>query len=143
MMSWESPPLDREGFGFNVILDKWLDAIGSRQFGSGSKVIQLDQRWRLGDTIRRMLLAGISCLSRMGLTLLGCATEVSQTVAPTVSYKIGGSVTEPAQGTFTYDAGMVVDLMAEAEAAYQLVRWMGDENTAADIKACSTAIAFC
>jgi len=52
----------------------------------------------------------------------------------------GGSVTTPGGGTFTYDCGIVVDLVAEAEEGYQFVNWTGDVNTIADINAASTTI---
>lgn len=64
--------------------------------------------------MRRVLLAGIGCLFLIGLTLRGCDTEVNQTVARTISSTVGGSVTGRGQEPFTYGAGMVVDLMAEA-----------------------------
>ena len=52
----------------------------------------------------------------------------------------GGIVTTPGDGTFTYDYGMTVDLVAEAEEGYQFVNWTGNVNTIADVNAASTTI---
>jgi hypothetical protein len=52
----------------------------------------------------------------------------------------GGEVTTPGEGTFAYDCGTVVDLVAEAEAGYRFVEWSGDVGTIADIDAAETTI---
>jgi hypothetical protein len=52
----------------------------------------------------------------------------------------GGSVTDPGEGTFTYDCGTVVDLVAEADECYEFISWTGDVDTIADIYAASTNI---
>ena len=49
----------------------------------------------------------------------------------TISSTEGGSATSPGEGTFTYDEGTVVDLIAQAEQGYQFVRWNGDVGTIA------------
>ena len=60
----------------------------------------------------------------------------------TISSTTGGSVTTPGEGTFTYDAGTVIDLLAEAEEGYQFARWTGNVDTVANINAASTTIAM-
>ena len=56
-------------------------------------------------------------------------------VIPPVKYSLtitstpGGSVTTPGQGTFTYDAGAVVSLVATATSGYQFAGWTGDVGT--------------
>jgi alpha-tubulin suppressor-like RCC1 family protein len=87
-----------------------------------------------------MVLVATSCLLVVGLTLPGCSTEVAHEFVLTVSSVIGGSVTEPGEGTFPYDAGRVVALVAEAQAGYQFVEWIGDVETIADVNAASTII---
>jgi alpha-tubulin suppressor-like RCC1 family protein len=90
--------------------------------------------------MRRIAFAVISCLLLIGLTLPGCTTEVDRDFNLTVSSATGGSVTAPGQGTFPCDAGAVVELVAEAQAGYQFVRWTGDVDTVADVNAASTTI---
>jgi len=51
-----------------------------------------------------------------------------------------GSVTTPGEGTFTYDGGTVVDLVAEAEEGYQFVSWTGHVGTIADVNYATTTI---
>jgi hypothetical protein len=52
----------------------------------------------------------------------------------------GGSVTEPGEGVFSYDEGIVVGLVATPDAGYQFVEWAGDVGTIADVNTASTNI---
>ncbi|MGB6873260.1 MAG: GLUG motif-containing protein [Dehalococcoidia bacterium] len=63
-------------------------------------------------------------------------TQYSLTIHSTT----GGSVTAPGQGTFTYDAGTVVNLVAEAEEGYEFVGWTGDVGSIVNIDAASTNV---
>jgi len=47
----------------------------------------------------------------------------------TISSTEGGSVTGPGEGSFTYDAGTVIHLMAKAGEGYRFVNWTGDVGT--------------
>ena len=58
----------------------------------------------------------------------------------TISSTVGGSVTNPGEGTFTYDAGTVVNLVVGPGTGYQFVNWTGDVATIANVHAASTAI---
>ena len=58
----------------------------------------------------------------------------------TISSTAGGSVTTPGEGTFTYDADTVVDLVAEAEESYQFANWILDVCTIADVNDATTII---
>jgi hypothetical protein len=52
----------------------------------------------------------------------------------------GISVTTPGEGTFTYDAGSVIDLVATPGDGYRFVEWTGDVGTIADVGASATII---
>jgi uncharacterized repeat protein (TIGR02543 family) len=58
----------------------------------------------------------------------------------TISSTAGGSVTTPGQGTFTYNAGAVVNLMASPLVGYRFVNWTGNVGTVANVTAASTTI---
>jgi hypothetical protein len=58
----------------------------------------------------------------------------------TISSTAGGSVTNPGEGTFIYDEGTVVDLVAEAEESYHFVNWTGNVSAVADVYAAATNI---
>ncbi len=58
----------------------------------------------------------------------------------TISTTSGGSVTEPGQGTFVYQGGNIVDLVAQPDEGYEFVKWTGDVGTIADVNAAQTTI---
>jgi len=58
----------------------------------------------------------------------------------TISSTEGGEVTTPGEGTFTYDEGTVVNLVAEADEGYQFVNWTGNVSAIADVNATATNI---
>jgi hypothetical protein len=58
----------------------------------------------------------------------------------TVDSSDGGDVSTPGEGTFTYDAGTVVSLVAQAEQGYHLVNWTGDVTTVANVTGTTTSI---
>ena len=58
----------------------------------------------------------------------------------TVARTTGGSVTQPGVGTFTYNSGTVVHLLAVADEGYHFVNWTGDVGTVADVNAADTTI---
>jgi hypothetical protein len=57
-----------------------------------------------------------------------------------ISSTAGGTVTAPGEGTFAYDQGTGVNLVAEAEEGYQFVNWTGDVDAIANVNAASTTI---
>lgn len=69
--------------------------------------------------------------------MVGCAPDQGSL---TVSSTEGGEVIIPGEGTFAYDAGTVVDLVAVAEVGYYFVNWSGDVGTVADIFAATTTV---
>jgi uncharacterized repeat protein (TIGR02543 family) len=58
----------------------------------------------------------------------------------TFSSSVGGLVTAPGEGTFTYDAGAVVSLVAAPAIGYQFVNWTGEVDTIDSVEAASTTI---
>ena len=58
----------------------------------------------------------------------------------TIASTAGGSVTTPGEGTFNYDEGTVVNLVAEAEEGYRFVNWTGNVSTITDVNAAATTI---
>jgi hypothetical protein len=52
----------------------------------------------------------------------------------------GGSVIEPGQGTFVYQGGNIVGLIAQPDEGYEFVTWTGDVNTIVDVNAEQTTI---
>jgi hypothetical protein len=58
----------------------------------------------------------------------------------TISSTAAGNVTTPGEGVFTYDAGTVVNLVAEPEEGYPFVNWTGDVGTIADVNAAVTNV---
>jgi hypothetical protein len=67
-------------------------------------------------------------------------------VDPPVQYTLtilswpGGSVIIPGKGSFTYDAGTVVNLVATPASGHQFRKWTGDVGTIANVNAASTNI---
>jgi hypothetical protein len=71
--------------------------------------------------------------------MIGCGgggVEYDLTIASTA----GGNVTTPGEGTFTYDEGEAVDLVAVADEGYLFDEWIGDVGTIADNKNPTTTI---
>jgi hypothetical protein len=58
----------------------------------------------------------------------------------TVARTTGGTVTQPGVGTFTYNTGTVVNLLAEADEGYQFVNWAGDVDMVDDVNSADTTI---
>jgi Leucine-rich repeat (LRR) protein len=58
----------------------------------------------------------------------------------TISSTAGGSVTNPGEGTFTYDAGTLVSLAATPSDGYAFVRWTGDIDNIANVNDAYTTI---
>lgn len=87
-----------------------------------------------------IMLAGMLVLS---VGLISCGGEEAPEITEynlTISSTEGGSVVEPGEGTYIYDEGLVVNLVAEAEEGYQFVNWIGDMAAIADIDAAITTI---
>ena len=85
-------------------------------------------------------------MARVGIFLVALALIAGMVGCAPVQYSLtissaaGGSVTTPGEGTFTYDADTVVDLVAEAEEGYRFVNWIHDVCTIADVNDATTII---
>jgi hypothetical protein len=71
--------------------------------------------------------------------MLGCDVN-RESYTLTIASTAGGLVTTPGEGVFTYDEGTVVNLVAEADGGYYLVKWTGDLDTVDDAGAIETTI---
>lgn len=58
----------------------------------------------------------------------------------TLDSTTGGSVTVPGEGTFTYEEGDVIELVAEPDERYRFVNWTGDVTGVPDADAASTTV---
>ena len=72
----------------------------------------------------------------VGMVGCGSGGEYDLTIASTA----GGSVTTPGEGTFHYEGGTVVNLVATPYAGYRFVNWTGSVGTIANVNAASTTI---
>jgi hypothetical protein len=69
--------------------------------------------------------------------MAGCAPTQYQL---TISSTNGGSVITPGEGTFTYNAGKVVRLVARSALGYAFGEWTGDVATLNTVNSFSTTI---
>ena len=73
-------------------------------------------------------------------------SEETPDETPTIDYVLtldstdGGEVTVPGEGAFTFDAGTMVDLLAQSDEGYQFVNWTGDVGTIGDVNSGTTTI---
>ena len=59
-----------------------------------------------------------------------------------ISSATGGSVTTPGEGTFTHNAGELVNIVASPDSGYQFGEWTGDVSAVADIDDPTTTISM-
>lgn len=76
-------------------------------------------------------------MAKLAIFLITAVLAVA-IIACNGSYKLsisstsGGSVTKPGEGTFTYDAGTSVELVATPDDGYEFHAWTGDTQDIAD-----------
>jgi len=70
--------------------------------------------------------------------MVGCGGGVQYSLH--ISTTIGGNVTTPGVGDFTYDEGAIVNLVGQAEEGYYFIRWTGDVDTVGNVNAATTTI---
>jgi len=91
----------------------------------------------------RMFLASLAVVLALSMGLIGCAGGGVPEIAKynlIIASMGGGEVTNPGEGTFTYDEGDVVDLVAEADEGCRFVNWTGDVSTIGNVEATTTTI---
>jgi len=71
--------------------------------------------------------------------MAGCDYDVTR-YDLTISRTVGGSITTPGEGTFTYLANRTVNLVAEPHEHYHFAEWIGDVGTIADVEDANTTI---
>ena len=95
---------------------------------------------------RKVFLILLALVLALSVGLVACGEvgeeqeEEEETYELTVESSAGGLVTTPGEGTHTYEAGRVVDLVAEAEEGYGFVTWTGDVDTIYDVNNATTTI---
>jgi Tol biopolymer transport system component len=93
----------------------------------------------------KILLVSVATMLALSVGLIGCGGEEVPEITEynlTISSTEGGSVTNPGEGTYTYDEGEVVNLVAEPDEGYRFVSWTGDVATTGNVNAASTTIAM-
>jgi hypothetical protein len=89
----------------------------------------------------RAAAAGILLLlTAMVIGVAACDGDGGDTYQLAISSATGGAVIAPGAGTFAYDAGMVVQLVATPDEGYEFRSWTGDTEGIADPNAASTTI---
>jgi len=76
----------------------------------------------------------------VALVVVVTACDGARTYQLTISSASGGSVITPGQGTFTYNRGTVVQLVATPEDGYEFHSWTGDIGDIANPNAASTTV---
>ena len=76
----------------------------------------------------------------LSVALFGCGGEEVPEYNLTISSTEGGEITSPGDGTFDYDEGTLVPLVAFPHTGYRFVNWTGDVDTVDDVNAAATAI---
>jgi hypothetical protein len=90
---------------------------------------------------KRHHLAWVGILLIVAALVVGfTACDGADTYQLTISSTSGGNVTIPGEGISTYDAGMVVQLVATPDDGYQFHLWTGDIEHITNPNAASTTI---
>ena len=65
-------------------------------------------------------------VAALAVVIVACDGAGAHTYQLTISSSSGGNVTDPGEGTFTYDAGIAVPLVSEPDDGYRFHLWTGD-----------------
>lgn len=98
-----------------------------------------------GDTIDFYVkVGGYWYLSGSATFENGAFTRYLDLAAEVIEYELnisstaGGNATEPGEGTFTYYAGTVVDLLAVPDLSFAFVEWTGNVGTVGNVTVADT-----
>jgi uncharacterized repeat protein (TIGR02543 family) len=94
--------------------------------------------WRRYGFVARVATFLVAAVLVVGMA--GCTGSVVVKYDLTIASTGGGHVTSPGEGTFSYNEGTVVTLVAEAEQGYQFINWTGDVGTIGNVNAPETII---
>jgi hypothetical protein len=91
--------------------------------------------------VRKSILT-VAIVLTLSISVIGCGYEAlpEGQYTLTISSSRAGYVNTPGEGTFVYDNGTVVELVANAVGDSSFVEWTGDVDTIANVKAVSTTI---
>ena len=88
----------------------------------------------------RVFFVSLVVMLAVSLGLIGCGGELVPEYNLTISSTEGGEITTPGDGTFGYEEGTEVPLVALPHTGYRFVDWVGDVGTIADVNAASTTV---
>jgi len=74
----------------------------------------------------------------LAVSIVAC--DGSESYELSISSSSGGTVTSPGEAVFTYDAGIVVELVATPHDGYEFDAWIGDTDDIADANCASTNV---
>ena len=114
----------------------------SWDFGDGSNSTQQNpsHQYSGGGSYNVSLTVSNACGSDDEVKAGYITVSTAPTYNLTISSTSGGNVTTPGEGTFTYNASEVVDLVATADTGYQFVNWTGNVSTIANVNSANTTI---
>jgi len=90
--------------------------------------------------VKRISILLITVALVVGMTGSGGNVGGGESYTLSINSTPGGSVTEPGEGTFTYDQGTVVNLKAEAQEGYGFTNWSDGVDTITNVNAVATNI---
>jgi hypothetical protein len=88
----------------------------------------------------RIVSISLAVVLILGMGLIGCGGEGVPEYNLIISSTEGGEVTSPGEGTFTYDEGEVVNLVANPASGRKFVNWTGDVDNIANFEDATTTI---
>ena len=97
----------------------------------------------ISDLRKHDYVLGVSLLlAVVALTvgIAGCDSGGNNSYTLTITSTAGGSVTDPGEGTFTYDEGAVVNLVATPDEGYAFQGWTGDTEGVTDPGSGTTSV---